>query len=130
MMKNRLFRNTCMLAALSVAAASCADDEFAKGGKLSDGAIGFGTSAVTAGDGSPLSRAVHYGDTPLVLLDKSGNDTLYLHTSTERNLSTVTGEKQATRGVPVNGENFSEVCKSFGVTALTPDGQTSLLAVG
>ena len=72
MMKNRLFRNTCMLAALSVAAASCADDEFAKGGKLSDGAIGFGTSAVTAGDGSPLSRAVHYGDTPLVLLDKSG----------------------------------------------------------
>ena len=51
MMKNRLFRNTCMLAALSVAAASCADDEFAKGGKLSDGAIGFGTSAVTAGDG-------------------------------------------------------------------------------
>ena len=30
MMKNRLFRNTCMLAALSVAAASCADDEFAK----------------------------------------------------------------------------------------------------
>ena len=124
MMKNRLFRNTCMLAALSVAAASCADDEFAKGGKLSDGAIGFGTSAVTAGDGSPLSRAVHYGDTPLVLLDKSGNDTLYLHTSTERNLSTVTGEKQATRGVPVNDENFSEVCKSFGVTALTPDGQT------
>ncbi len=124
MMKNRLFRNTCMLAALSVAAASCADDEFAKGGKLSDGVIGFGTSAVTAGDGSPLSRAVHYGDTPLVLLDKSGNDTLYLHTSTERNLSTVTGEKQATRGVPVNGENFSEVCKSFGVTALTPDGQT------
>ena len=124
MMKNRLFRNTCMLAALSVAAASCADDEFAKGGKLSDGAIGFGTSAVTAGDGSPLSRAVHYGDTPLVLLDKSGNDTLYLHTSTERNLSTVTGEKQATRGVPVNGDNFSEVCKSFGVTALTPDGQT------
>lgn len=124
MMKNRLFRNTCMLAALSVAAASCADDEFAKGGKLSDGAIGFGTSAVTAGDGSPLSRAVHYGDTPLVLLDKSGNDTLYLHTSTERNLSTVTGEKQATRGVPVNGNNFSEVCKSFGVTALTPDGQT------
>lgn len=124
MMKNRLFRNTCMLAALSVAAASCADDEFAKGGKLSDGAIGFGTSAVTAGDGSPLSRAVHYGDTPLVLLDKSGNDTLYLHTSTERNLSTVTGEKQATRGVPVKGDNFSEVCKSFGVTALTPDGQT------
>ena len=124
MMKNRLFRNTCMLAALSVAAASCADDEFAKGGKLSDGAIGFGTSAVTAGDGSPLSRAVHYGDTPLVLLDKSGNDTLYLHTSTERNLSTVTGEKQATRGVPVNDDNFSEVCKSFGVTALTPDGQT------
>ena len=124
MMKNRLFRNTCMLAALSVAAASCADDEFAKGGKLSDGAIGFGTSAVTAGDGSSLSRAVHYGDTPLVLLDKSGNDTLYLHTSTERNLSTVTGEKQATRGVPVNGDNFSEVCKSFGVTALTPDGQT------
>ena len=124
MMKNRLFRNTCMLAALSVAAASCADDEFAKGGKLSDGAIGFGTSAVTAGDGSPLSRAVHYGDTPLVLLDKSGNDTLYLHTSTERNLSTVTGEKQATRGVPVNGDNFSKVCKSFGVTALTPDGQT------
>jgi len=124
MMKNRLFRNTCMLAALSVAAASCADDEFAKGGKLSDGAIGFGTSAVTAGDGSPLSRAVHYGDTPLVLLDKSGNDTLYLHTSTERNLSTVTGEKQATRGVPVNDDNFSKVCKSFGVTALTPDGQT------
>ena len=124
MMKNRLFRNTCMLAALSVAAASCADDEFAKGGKLSDGAIGFGTSAVTAGDGSPLSRAVHYGDTPLVLLDKSGNDTLYLHTSTERNLSTVTGEKQATRGVPVNDDNFSKVCKSFGVTALTPDRQT------
>ena len=124
MMKNRLFRNTCMLAALSVAAASCADDEFAKGGKLSDGAIGFGTSAVTAGDGSPLSRAVHYGDTPLVLLDKSGNDTLYLHTSTERNLSTVTGEKQATRGVPVNDDNFSKVCKSFGVTALTPDEQT------
>ena len=118
------FLNVWMLAALTFVSVSCVDDEFENGGKLSGGVIGFGTSALTAGDGTPLSRAVRYGDTPLILLDKSGNDTLYLHTSIERNLSAVTGEKQATRGVPVNGNNFSEVCKSFGVTALTPDGQT------
>ena len=118
------FLNVWMLAALTFVSVSCVDDEFENGGKLSGGVIGFGTSALTAGDGTPLSRAVRYGDTPLILLDKSGNDTLYLHTSIERNLSAVTGEKQATRGVPVNGDNFSEVCKSFGVTALTPDGQT------
>ena len=118
------FLNVWMLAALTFVSVSCVDDEFENGGKLSGGVIGFGTSALTAGDGTPLSRAVRYGDTPLILLDKSGNDTLYLHTSIERNLSAVAEEKQATRGVPVNSGNFKEVCKSFGVTALTPDGQT------
>lgn len=117
------FLNVWMLAALTFVSVSCVDDEFENGGKLSGGVIGFGTSALTAGDGTPLSRAVRYGDTPLILLDKSGNDTLYLHTSIERNLSAVAEEKQATRGVPVNSGNFKEVCKSFGVTALTPDGQ-------
>ena len=118
------FLNVWMLAALTFVSVSCVDDEFENGGKLSGGVIGFGTSALTAGDGTPLSRAVRYGDTPLILLDKSGNDTLYLHTSIERNLSAVAEEKQATRGVPVNSGNFKEVCKSFGITALTPDGQT------
>ena len=117
------FLNVWMLAALTFVSVSCVDDEFENGGKLRGGVIGFGTSALTAGDGTPLSRAVRYGDTPLILLDKSGNDTLYLHTSIERNLSAVAEEKQATRGVPVNSGNFKEVCKSFGVTALTPDGQ-------
>ncbi len=117
------FLNVWMLAALTFVSVSCVDDEFENGEKLSGGVIGFGTSALTAGDGTPLSRAVRYGDTPLILLDKSGNDTLYLHTSIERNLSAVAEEKQATRGVPVNSGNFKEVCKSFGVTALTPDGQ-------
>lgn len=117
------FLNVWMLAALTFVSVSCVDDEFENGGKLRGGVIGFGTSAFTAGDGTPLSRAVRYGDTPLILLDKSGNDTLYLHTSIERNLSAVAEEKQATRGVPVNSGNFKEVCKSFGVTALTPDGQ-------
>ena len=117
------FLNVWMLAALTFVSVSCVDDEFENGGKLRGGVIGFGTSALTAGDGTPLSRAVRYGDTPLILLDKSGNDTLYLHTSIERNLSAVAEEKQATRGVPVNSGNFKEVCKSFGVTALMPDGQ-------
>ena len=119
-----LLLNTGFLAALSFAAVSCLEDELVESRLNSDSnAIGFGISAATKADGASLSSAPHYADSSLLMLGNGGADTLYLHASYQNNLSTVSsGKEPATRGVPVNNSNFSDVCGNFAVSAFTPDG--------
>lgn len=119
-----LLLNTGFLAALSFAAVSCLEDELVESRLKSDSnAIGFGISAATKADGASLSSAPHYADSSLLMLGNGGADTLYLHASYQNNLSTVSsGKEPATRGVPVNSSNFSDVCGNFAVSAFTPDG--------
>lgn len=119
-----LLLNMGFLAALSFAAVSCLEDELVESRLKSDSnAIGFGISAATKADGASLSSAPHYADSSLLMLGNGGADTLYLHASYQNNLSTVSsGKEPATRGVPVDDSNFSDVCGNFAVSAFTPDG--------
>lgn len=111
------------LAAIMSLASSCAMDEILESQMQSgNNVIGFGIASVTSSDGSPLTRASHYADTALTMTGNSGADTLYIHASSENNLSTVSSHSQ-TRGVPVhNSVDFAQVCKNFSVTGYAPDG--------
>lgn len=80
-------------------------------------------------DGAPSTRATQYADSPVVMLGEGGSDTLYLHASVDVNTTTVSKEEKAgTRGVPVNTQNFKNVCKDFGVTAYTQTGHKLYMA--
>ena len=124
MKRYRLFQNIGLLTAMSFALVSCFKDELV-GSRVNSRSniIGFGISAATTADGTPLTRATQYADSALLMLGRGGADTLYLHASYQNNLSTVSsGKETATRGVPVNSSNFSDACGNFAVSAFTPDG--------
>lgn len=120
MKRYRLFQNIGLLTAMSFALVSCFKDELV-GSRVNSRSniIGFGISAATTADGTPLTRATQYADSALLMLGRGGADTLYLHASSENNISAL-DTSVATRGVPVNSSNFSTVCKNFSVTAFTP----------
>lgn len=120
MKRYRLFQNIGLLTAMSFALVSCFKDELV-GSRVNSRSniIGFGISAVTTADGTPLTRATQYADSALLMLGRGGADTLYLHASSENNISAL-DTSVATRGVPVNSSNFSTVCKNFSVSAFTP----------
>ena len=120
MKRYRLFQNIGLLTAMSFALVSCFKDELV-GSRVNSRSniIGFGISAATTADGTPLTRATQYADSALLMLGRGGTDTLYLHASSENNISAL-DTSVATRGVPVNSSNFSTVCKNFSVSAFTP----------
>ena len=120
MKRYRLFQNIGLLTAMSFALVSCFKDELV-GSRVNSRSniIGFGISAATTADGTPLTRATQYADSALLMLGRGGADTLYLHASSENNISAL-DTSVATRGVPVNSSNFSTVCKNFSVSAFTP----------
>ena len=122
MKRYRLFQNIGLLTAMSFALVSCFKDELV-GSRVNSRSniIGFGISAATTADGAPLTRATQYADSALLMLGRGGADTLYLHASSENNISAL-DTSVATRGVPVNSSNFSTVCKNFSVSAFTPTG--------
>lgn len=122
MKRYRLFQNIGLLTAMSFALVSCFKDELV-GSRVNSRSniIGFGISAATTADGTPLTRATQYADSALLMLGRGGADTLYLHASSENNISAL-DTSVATRGVPVNSSNFSTVCKNFSVSAFTPTG--------
>lgn len=117
MKKNSLQMIALTLALSSVVFVSCdtMDDDFTHADSNN---IRFSVDANT--DGLPMTRATRYADSPLVMLGEGSRDTLYLHASVDVNTTTVSKEEKAgTRGVPVNTQNFKNVCKDFGVTAYT-----------
>ena len=122
MKRYRLFQNIGLLTAMSFALVSCFKDELV-GSRVNSRSniIGFGISAATTADGTPLTRATQYADSALLMLGRGGADTLYLHASSENNISAL-DTSVATRGVPVNSLNFSDACGNFAVSAFTPDG--------
>ena len=122
MKRYRLFQNIGLLTAMSFALVSCFKDELV-GSRVNSRSniIGFGISAATTADGTHLTRATQYADSALLMLGRGGADTLYLHASSENNISAL-DTSVATRGVPVNSSNFSTVCKNFSVSAFTPTG--------
>ena len=120
MKRYRLFQNIGLLTAMSFALVSCFKDELV-GSRVNSRSniIDFGISAATTADGTPLTRATQYADSALLMLGRGGTDTLYLHASSENNISAL-DTSVATRGVPINNENFSSDCKNFSVSAFTP----------
>ena len=117
MKKNSLQMIALTLAMSSVVFVSCdtMDDDFTHADSNN---IRFSVDADT--DGLPMTRATRYADSPVVMLGEGSRDTLYLHASVDVNTTTVSKEEKAgTRGVPVNTQNFKNVCKDFGVTAYT-----------
>lgn len=119
MKKNSLQMIALTLALSSVVFVSCdtMDDDFTHADSNN---IRFSVDADT--DGLPMTRATRYADSPVVMLDEGGRDTLYLHASIDVNTATVDEESMAeTRGVPVKTDNFAAVCESFSVTAYTAD---------
>ena len=117
MKKNSLQMIALTLALSSVVFVSCdtMDDDFTHAYSNN---IRFSVDADT--DGLPMTRATRYADSPVVMLGEGSRDTLYLHASVDVNTTTVSKEEKAgTRGVPVNTQNFKDVCKDFGVTAYT-----------
>lgn len=120
MKKNSLQMIALTLALSSVVFVSCdtMDDDFTHADSNN---IRFSVDADT--DGLPMTRATRYADSPVVMLGEGSRDTLYLHASVDVNTTTVSKEEKAgTRGVPVNTQNFKNVCKDFGVTAYTQTG--------
>lgn len=119
MKKNSLQMIALTLALSSVVFVSCdtMDDDFTHADSNN---IRFSVDADT--DGLPMTRATRYADSPVVMLDEGGRDTLYLHASIDVNTATVDEESMAeTRGVPVKTDNFAAVCENFSVTAYTAD---------
>ena len=117
MKKNSLQMIALTLALSSVVFVSCdtMDDDFTHADSNN---IQFNVDADN--DGLPMTRATRYADSPVVMLGEGSRDTLYLHASVDVNTRTVSKEEKAgTRGVPVNTQNFKNVCKDFGVTAYT-----------
>ena len=117
-----LKRSANMLLAASVSlviCSSCADEDLYKSGYGNEDIIGFGMTAVLEGENIPHSRVEHSPE-PLVMVNSSNSDTLYLHSSVEDNPSPVSAG--ATRGTPVTENNFKEVYGAFAVTAYTETG--------
>ena len=126
MKKNSLQMIALTLALSSVVFVSCdtMDDDFTHADSNN---IRFSVDADT--DGLPMTRATRYADSPVVMLGEGSRDTLYLHASVDVNTTTVSKEEKAgTRGVPVNTQNFKNVCKDFGVTAYTQTDQKLYMA--
>ncbi len=126
MKKNSLQMIALTLAMSSVVFVSCdtMDDDFTHADSNN---IRFSVDADT--DGLPMTRATRYADSPVVMLGEGSRDTLYLHASVDVNTTTVSKEEKAgTRGVPVNTQNFKNVCKDFGVTAYTQTGHKLYMA--
>lgn len=126
MKKNSLQMIALTLALSSVVFVSCdtMDDDFTHADSNN---IRFSVDADT--DGLPMTRATRYADSPVVMLGEGSRDTLYLHASVDVNTTTVSKEEKAgTRGVPVNTQNFKNVCKDFGVTAYTRTDQKLYMA--
>lgn len=126
MRKNSLQMIALTLALSSVVFVSCdtMDDDFTHADSNN---IRFSVDADT--DGLPMTRATRYADSPVVMLGEGSRDTLYLHASVDVNTTTVSKEEKAgTRGVPVNTQNFKNVCKDFGVTAYTQTDQKLYMA--
>lgn len=118
-----LFQKIGMAGAITLAAASCAQDDLTGGRGTNGNAIGFGIT--TLAENTAEGRASEADDKPIVLPFPGGRDTLYLHPWAEENRSVPSApQKGETRGVPVTTEEkFKDVCKSFGVTAYTDDGR-------
>ena len=115
------------LAAAAAAVTSCEITDDAT--HVDNNAIEFSVAAAEGDGGRPLTRAPQYGSKPIMMTADDGGDTLYLHTSVESNLTTVTAdEAPKTRGVPVTTDNFENVCKNFGVTAYTQNAHTLYMA--
>ena len=115
------------LAAAAAAVTSCEITDDAT--HVDNNAIEFSVAAAEGDGGRPLTRAPQYGSKPIMMTADDGGDTLYLHTSVESNLTSVTAdEAPKTRGVPVTTDNFKNVCKDFGVTAYTQDANTLYMA--
>lgn len=112
-----LLQKTGMLAVLALALASCSEDELINRKGAAGNAISFGIASPTHSADSLPSRSVQAEEPPLLLLGEGKRDTLYLHTSITDNIATPPDQEPATRGIPVNGTNFKEVCGSFGITA-------------
>ena len=126
MKKNSLQMIALTLALSSVVFVSCntMDDDFTHADSNN---IRFSVDADT--DGLPMTRATRYADSPVVMLGEGSRDTLYLHASVDVNTTTVSKEEKAgTRGVPVNTQNFKNVCQDFGVTAYTQTGHKLYMA--
>lgn len=121
MTTKHLLQKIGVLAACALAAAACSEDEIISSQGFDSNVIGFGVTTATDAPDS-LSRAPQAEETPVVLLGKDKQDTLYLHTSITENRSVPSPRKASTRGVPVNNGNFEDVCGSFGVTAYTDNG--------
>lgn len=114
-----------MLTVIGLAAASCSQDDLTGNRGLNGNAVKFGVITSSSTDDSPETRALNADDTPVVLLAPGGQDTLYLHPWVTVNHSAPSAqeEKGMTRGVPVTGENFHSVCKSFHITAYADGGK-------
>ena len=118
-----LFQKIGIAGAITLAAASCAQDDLTGGRGTNGNAIGFGIT--TLAENTAEGRASEADDKPIVLPFPGGRDTLYLHPWAEENRSVPSApQKGETRGVPVTTEeDFKDVCGSFGVTAYTDDGR-------
>ena len=112
-----LLQKTGMLAVLTLALASCSEDELINRKGAASNAISFGIASPTHSADSLPSRSVQAEEPPLLLLGEGKRDTLYLHTSITDNIATPPDQEPATRGIPVDETNFKEVYRSFGITA-------------
>ena len=112
-----LLQKTGMLAVLALALASCSEDELINRKGAASNAISFGIASPTHTTDSLPSRSPQAEEPPLLLLGEGKRDTLYLHTSITDNIATPPDQEPATRGIPVDENNFKEVYGSFGITA-------------
>ena len=117
-----LLQKTGMLAVLTLALASCSEDELINRKGAASNAISFGIASPTHTTDSLPSRSPQAEEPPLLLLGEGKRDTLYLHTSITDNIATPPDQEPATRGIPVDGTNFKEVYGSFGITAYAEGG--------
>ncbi len=97
---------------------SCTDDSYSD--NRSSNTIGFEITAT--GENALQSRAATPTEEPSVLLYACNKDSLFLHTTIEDNPSPA--ESAETRGVPVNKNNFKDICKAFGVKAFVSESYT------
>ena len=112
-----LLQKTGMLAVLTLALASCSEDELINRKGAASNAISFGIASPTHSADSLPSRSPQAEEPPLLLLGEGKRDTLYLHASITDNIATPPDQEPATRGIPVDETNFKEVYGSFGITA-------------
>lgn len=117
-----LFKYAGYAAIMSLTLSCVTDEQFESQIQSNSNLIGFSISSAISSDGSSLTKARHYADNALMMTGKSEEDTLYIHASSENNLSTVSSQVE-TRGIPVSSSNFAQVCKNFSVTGYLPGGR-------